>query len=369
MASVVGQHHRDAAAERDDLGIRRPVRRGQQHFVARVAQHLERVVDGVLAAVGDERPARPRRRRRSRAWSCARSPPAARAARASASSGGSGLRGRPRPRPRRWRAGSGSRARRRRSRSRSRPRPSAPWPWRRRRASPTPWMAAMRARDASHGPILAWHGRLRPAIRNDPRPNPAIWRVPPPSLVRHAAAQRDRTPRRAALARRARCVGGFVVRAAATGRRRPRQGRRRRKAFIVVDAGTGAVLTADNMHEALPPASTAKIMTALVAVERLAPDADDLGRRPNAAGPRADQDRVDAGDELAVRPDAMASMMMVSANDAAYAHRRRRPAASLDGFADRRRTRRRSGYGMQDSTFTDPGGPRRRHVVSRAGRR
>ena len=36
------------------LGIRRPVRRRQQHLVARVAEHLERVVDGVLAAVGHE---------------------------------------------------------------------------------------------------------------------------------------------------------------------------------------------------------------------------------------------------------------------------------------------------------------------------
>ena len=75
------------------LGIRRPVRRGQQHLVARVAEHLERVVDRVLAAVGDDAPARPRSRRRSRAWSCARSPRAARAGPASASSGGSGGRG------------------------------------------------------------------------------------------------------------------------------------------------------------------------------------------------------------------------------------------------------------------------------------
>ena len=45
------------------------------------------------------------------------------------------------------------------------------------------------------------------------------------------------------------------------------------EAFVLVDAGTGAVITARHMHEALPPASTAKIMTALVAVERLPLDA------------------------------------------------------------------------------------------------
>src|SRR5580765_238050 len=36
------------------LGVRRPVRRGQQHFVAGVTQDLEGVVDRVLTAVGDE---------------------------------------------------------------------------------------------------------------------------------------------------------------------------------------------------------------------------------------------------------------------------------------------------------------------------
>src|SRR5690242_8991644 len=43
------------------------------------------------------------------------------------------------------------------------------------------------------------------------------------------------------------------------------------EAFILVDAKTGSVITGRNMHESIPPASTAKIMTALVAIERLAP--------------------------------------------------------------------------------------------------
>src|ERR1044071_9053987 len=45
------------------------------------------------------------------------------------------------------------------------------------------------------------------------------------------------------------------------------------KAWILVDADTGKVLDAFNEHEALPPASTQKIMTALVACEKLTPDA------------------------------------------------------------------------------------------------
>ena len=52
---LVGQHrHRHAAGELDRLGIRGPERRGHDHFVARIAQRRERVVDGLLAAVGDE---------------------------------------------------------------------------------------------------------------------------------------------------------------------------------------------------------------------------------------------------------------------------------------------------------------------------
>ena len=106
-ASVVGQHHRHAAGERDRLRVRGPVRRGQQHLVAGVEQRLERVVDRVLAAVGHEDLCGLARRSRSRARSSPRSRRAARAARRRASSGGSPGRGRPRPRPRRCASGVG----------------------------------------------------------------------------------------------------------------------------------------------------------------------------------------------------------------------------------------------------------------------
>ena len=55
------------------------------------------------------------------------------------------------------------------------------------------------------------------------------------------------------------------------------------QAFVVVDAATGAVLTGRDLHKALLPASTVKIMTALVAVERLPPTAP-ISVSPNAAG-------------------------------------------------------------------------------------
>ena len=43
-----------AARELDGLGVRGPVRRGHEHLVALVEQHLERLVHGLLAAVGDD---------------------------------------------------------------------------------------------------------------------------------------------------------------------------------------------------------------------------------------------------------------------------------------------------------------------------
>ena len=56
---LVGQHgHRHAAGQLDRLGVRRPVRRRDDHLVARVDHGRERLVDRLLAAVGDDHLAR-----------------------------------------------------------------------------------------------------------------------------------------------------------------------------------------------------------------------------------------------------------------------------------------------------------------------
>jgi D-alanyl-D-alanine carboxypeptidase (penicillin-binding protein 5/6) len=124
------------------------------------------------------------------------------------------------------------------------------------------------------------------------------------------------------------------------------------EAFVLVDAGTGKVLTSRNLHEALPPASTAKIMTALVAVERLPPGAT-ISVSANAAARESMRIGMTPGQKWPFR-DAMASLMMVSANDAAYAIAET-VGGSIPGFAaDLNATARR--YGMQDSTFSDPAG-------------
>ena len=124
------------------------------------------------------------------------------------------------------------------------------------------------------------------------------------------------------------------------------------QAFVVVDAATGAVLTSRNLHEALPPASTTKILTALVAVERLPADAM-ISVSPDAAGRESTTIGMKPGERWPF-DQAMASMMLVSANDAAYAIAET-VGGSIPRFAaDLTATAKR--YGMRDSTFSDPAG-------------
>jgi D-alanyl-D-alanine carboxypeptidase (penicillin-binding protein 5/6) len=124
------------------------------------------------------------------------------------------------------------------------------------------------------------------------------------------------------------------------------------KAWILVDADTGKVLDAFNEHEALPPASTQKIMTALVASEKLARDAT-VTVGPIAAAQPAMKIGMDAGERWALG-QALHSLMMVSANDAAYALAEA-ASGSLEAFAaDMNAAAAR--YGMVDSRFADPAG-------------
>jgi D-alanyl-D-alanine carboxypeptidase len=124
------------------------------------------------------------------------------------------------------------------------------------------------------------------------------------------------------------------------------------RAWILVDADSGAVLAAGNPHEALPPASTTKLMTALVAMEKLSRGAIfEVGDRP--AAQLAMRIGMQPGQRWKVE-DALHALVMVSANDAAYALAEaasgslRRFAADMTAAAIR--------YGMQDSTFNDPAG-------------
>jgi D-alanyl-D-alanine carboxypeptidase (penicillin-binding protein 5/6) len=87
------------------------------------------------------------------------------------------------------------------------------------------------------------------------------------------------------------------------------------RAATVIDAGTGAVIAADNAGERLPIASATKLMTALLTLERA-----DLGDLYPASAyeptPVESQIGLEEGEQLAVR-DLLVALLLESANDAA----------------------------------------------------
>ena len=124
------------------------------------------------------------------------------------------------------------------------------------------------------------------------------------------------------------------------------------RADIVVDADSGRILTCDNIHEAMHPASTAKIMTAVVAAERLSANATITA---NAQDAQVETMRIGLPVGKAWPMDqVMASLMMVSANDSAYAIAHT-IGGSLDNFAT---ILNNTGHrlGLKDSTLGDPAG-------------
>ncbi len=124
------------------------------------------------------------------------------------------------------------------------------------------------------------------------------------------------------------------------------------RAWILVDADTGKVLEAFNEHEALPPASTQKIMTALVSAEKLPRDVT-FTVGTVAASQAAMRIGMAAGQQWGL-DHALHSLMMVSANDAAYALAEA-ASGTIEGFAaDMNAAAAR--YGMVDSRFFDPAG-------------
>jgi D-alanyl-D-alanine carboxypeptidase (penicillin-binding protein 5/6) len=122
--------------------------------------------------------------------------------------------------------------------------------------------------------------------------------------------------------------------------------------FIVADAGTGEILLAHNAHLALRPASTCKIMTALTAIERLPFDSTILVSALAASAP-ASKINMKQGQRWSFA-EALDSLMVVSANDAAYAIAEG-TSGSLGAFAKAEATTARQ-LGLRDSTFNDPAG-------------
>jgi D-alanyl-D-alanine carboxypeptidase (penicillin-binding protein 5/6) len=89
------------------------------------------------------------------------------------------------------------------------------------------------------------------------------------------------------------------------------------KAWILVDSDTGAVLDQGNAHEALPPASVTKVLTALIATEQIQAGAD-IPISAEAQGMPARNMNMKAGQVFKFE-DILHALLMVSANDAAVA--------------------------------------------------
>ncbi|MCR4324499.1 MAG: D-alanyl-D-alanine carboxypeptidase [Candidatus Curtissbacteria bacterium] len=84
---------------------------------------------------------------------------------------------------------------------------------------------------------------------------------------------------------------------------------------VIIDAKSGVVLFEKNPHLRLLPASTAKLMTALVALEKCSPDdvvtVTYIEQSPNSMG-------LSQGDKVTIK-SLLYGMLVVSGNDAAYA--------------------------------------------------
>lgn len=123
-------------------------------------------------------------------------------------------------------------------------------------------------------------------------------------------------------------------------------------AYIVVDAKEGTIISSKNIHKPLNVASTSKILTALAAVNTIAPDQmvevpiEAEAVQPMKIGMKEGQKWK--------RDDLLYSLLLSSANDAAYALAHA-SAGSIENF-EKQQSRIAKELGMQDSKFGDPSG-------------
>ncbi len=89
------------------------------------------------------------------------------------------------------------------------------------------------------------------------------------------------------------------------------------RAWVLVDADTGDVISASADHVPMPPASTTKLLTAIIAATTLAPGAL-VPVSPVAQGMPAESMNMKAG-QVWPLSDTLHAVLMVSANDAAVA--------------------------------------------------
>ncbi len=124
------------------------------------------------------------------------------------------------------------------------------------------------------------------------------------------------------------------------------------EAAIVVDAGSGEVLLAEDPDERRPIASATKLMTALLTLERVPPDAV-LPAASYRAAPVESQIGLRAGERLSVK-DLLVALLLESANDAAVTLAEG-VSGSQGAFVEAMNARARE-LGLRDTSFANPVG-------------
>ncbi len=124
------------------------------------------------------------------------------------------------------------------------------------------------------------------------------------------------------------------------------------QSYVVFDAGTGKVIESKDPHVPHLTASTIKVLTALVALEHLPMSVAVHVSALAASRPAAKIDMKEGSDWP--MDQTLDSLMMVSANDAAYALAET-TGGSLDGFATMVTASARR-LGLRDTDFHDPAG-------------
>ncbi len=124
------------------------------------------------------------------------------------------------------------------------------------------------------------------------------------------------------------------------------------KAAILINADSGQVLYGYNQNEALPIASTTKILTALIILENADLNAT-ITTSANFNNPGGSHIAIDH-EETFVTKDLLYALLVESANDAAVALAEAE-AGSVEAFVEQM-NKRASELGVQDSHFANPHG-------------
>lgn len=123
-------------------------------------------------------------------------------------------------------------------------------------------------------------------------------------------------------------------------------------AALLMDADSQQVLFQQHMDDVVEPASTTKILTCILALEKSSPE-DEVTITENAAGATGSSLKLVTNEKVKMK-DLLNGMMMVSGNDAAIAVAEH-IGGSISGFADMMNAKAQE-IGMTNSHFVTPHG-------------